>query len=66
MKKSEFIKQVLEHQENTVFTSEGTVEAAIDLFVALGMLAPIDTGLVSPWEAGSMLETCLWEDEDDS
>ena len=54
MKKSEFIKQVLEHQENTVFTSEGTIEAAVDLFIELGMLVPecsLDpSGIWRTWE----------------
>jgi len=64
MKKSEFIKQVLEHQENTVFTSEGTVEAAVDLFVELGMSAPESSFAVFNGYSHDYL--ALWESEDDS
>jgi len=40
MKRSEFIQKVLSHEDNTVFTGEGTIESALNLFELLGMIPP--------------------------
>lgn len=40
MKKSEFIKKVLKHKHNTVFTTKEQVENALDVFEKLGMQPP--------------------------
>jgi hypothetical protein len=37
MKKSEFIKEVLNHTSNTLFVNEEQVKVAIELFEKLGM-----------------------------
>jgi len=57
MKKSDFIQAVLSHEENTVFTGEGTVEAALDLFELLGMVAPNQYACTNEFRFE-------WEDED--
>ena len=40
MKRSKFIKKVLNSWDNTVFTTEEQVESALNLFEKLGMLPP--------------------------
>ena len=40
MKRSQFIKEVLNSWKNTVFTTEEQVESALELFEKLGMLPP--------------------------
>jgi hypothetical protein len=59
MKKSKFIKKVLESYDNTVFTTSEQVEVAIDLFTKLGMLPPPNnTDVVS-----SSIVYCYYSDE---
>lgn len=40
MKKSKFIKKVLNHKNNTVCVTEEQVEVMLDIFEKLGMLPP--------------------------
>lgn len=47
MKKNDFIKSVLASTSNTIFTEEGQVDAAIDLFTKLGMLPPLSDEFIS-------------------
>ena len=44
MKKSEFIKEVLNSFNNTVFVNEDQVENAIEVFLKIGMVPPVNEG----------------------
>ena len=71
MKRSDFIKEVLESKENTVFVTKEQVENSLEIFESLGMLPP--RILVALGEERALEldmdpeeEVCSWEWEDES
>ena len=62
MKKSEFVKLVLNDYSNTVFTTKDQVEVAIELFEKLGMFPPIVKSSVKlEKDKQGNLRVALWE-----
>lgn len=66
MKKSEFVKLVLNDYSNTVFTSKDQVEVAIEVFQKIGMFPPLVKSPVKVVEdEDGNLSITLWEWEEE-
>ncbi len=66
MKKSEFIKKVLKSKSNTVFVNEDQVENAIEVFLKIGMVPPVNKGKVELQELDNgdyYIPIWGWEEE---
>ena len=63
MKRSNFIKKVLKNKNNTVFTTKGQVENAIEVFEKLGMFPPY---VQDPYRDEGHIMFCEWEPENES
>lgn len=70
MKRSRFIKKVLNSKQNTVFTTAEQVENALNIFEKLGMMPPAqETFTVSTLSGkalGELDSTYEWESEDET